>query len=458
MDINNQYKLENDPLGNIMIPSTVYYGPQTQRAVENFQISGIRLPRCFIKAQGIIKAAAATVNIELGKLKPELGHAIIKAAEEIIDGKWDSQFIVDVYQAGAGTSQNMNVNEVIAKRASEMLGGSSQIHANDHVNMSQSTNDTFPSALNMAAVELLQQKLLPAVEKLYQELYKKSEQLMPVLKAGRTHLHDGVPIRLGQEFQGYSGTILNIKKELEKNVDMLYELGLGGNAIGTTVFLSPDYTTKVVQEVSNRTGLPFRNTNNIFTFMQNMNEPIRCMLTLKELAIHLIKITSDLRLLSSGPRTGLAEITLPPVQPGSTVMPGKVNPAILEMTHMVCCQVIGYEAAISSAGMYSQLEINVLMPLIAHTLLQALELLSNAIQTLATKCINGIQANEQNCKTWMEASLSLVTGLSPKMGYDIASQIGLDADDKSKTIKQILVEKGLFTDEIQSAIDPSSMI
>jgi len=458
MKSSNQYRQESDPLGNIMVPSSAYYGAQTQRALENFQISGMRLPRSFIKAQGIIKAAAATVNVELEKLQADIGRAIIQAAEEVIEGRWDNEFVVDVYQAGAGTSQNMNANEVIANRASEIMGGTTKIHPNDHVNMSQSTNDTFPSALNMAAVEELLKRLLPALSQLQQELERKSEQLMPVLKSGRTHLHDAVPIRLGQEFSGYAGTISAIYKQLVENLDALYQIGLGGNAIGTTATLPDGYIPKIIKEVRQRTNLPFREPDNLFSFMQNMNEPIRCMLTLKELAIHLIKITSDLRLLSSGPRTGLAEITLPSVQPGSTIMPGKVNPAILEMTHMVCCQIIGYESAIATAGMAGQLEINVMMPMIAHTFLHSIELLSNTIPILVTKCISGIQADEENCKKWMEASLSLVTGLSSKMGYDIASLIGQKADEEKKTLEQILDEKGLLTDEIRKAIDPNGMV
>ena len=458
MNANNKYRLENDTLGNIMVPSTAYYGPQTQRAVENFKISGIQLPGPFIKAQGIIKASAATVNVELGRLSPEMGKAIIKASEEVIDGKWDAHFVVDVYQAGAGTSQNMNANEVIANRASEILGSSQRIHPNDHVNLSQSTNDTFPSALNIAAVETIIQRLLPSLAQLEQELQKKADQFMPVLKSGRTHLHDGIPMRLGQEFSGFAATINAVYRQIEGKLDALYEIGLGGNAIGTKINLPPEYIPKVIQEVCNRTKLPFREPVNIFAFMQNMSEPIGCMLTLKELAIHLIKITSDLRLLSSGPRTGLAEITLPSIQPGSTIMPGKINPAILEMTHMVCCQIIGYETAMATAGMASQLEINVMMPVLAHTLLHSIELLTNAIDTLSTKCINGIQANEEICKKWMEESLSLVTGLSPIMGYDIASQIGMKADEENKNLKEILQEKGLLTEEVIKAMDPKGMV
>ncbi|MBM4763311.1 aspartate ammonia-lyase [Bacillus sp. B15-48] len=457
----NQFREEYDALGKIMVPTEAYYGSQTQRAVENFQISGIRLPRTFIKAQGIIKASAASVHRELGKLSNDMGQAIITAAEEVIAGKWDEQFVVDVYQAGAGTSQNMNANEVIANRATQLLHNSTnpqRVHPNDHVNMSQSTNDTFHSALNIAAAENLKQQLLPAISQLNQSLERKSEEFMPILKAGRTHLHDAVPIRLGNEFSGYAGTIKEAYKQIEMTLDSLFEIGLGGGAVGTLINTDPNYPPKIIQEIRKRTNLPFREPANMFAFMQNTSAAIRLIQSLKELAVHLIKITSDLRLLSSGPRTGLAEITLPSVQPGSTIMPGKVNPAILEMTHMVCCQIIGYEAAIATAGISGQLEINVMMPVIAYTLLQSIELMSNAIPTLVTKCINGIQAKEEVCRGFMENSLSLVTALSPKMGYDLASQIGKQADEENKTIKQILKEKGLLTEEIEQLLDPEGMV
>jgi fumarate hydratase, class II len=461
MESSNLYRKENDTLGEIMVPASAYYGSQTQRAVENFQISGIRLPRSFIKAQGIIKAAAATVNMETGKLPTDKGNAIVLASEEVAQGKWDKHFVVDVYQAGAGTSQNMNANEIIANRASELLGGSLEnqlVHPNDDVNMSQSTNDTFPSAINMAAAANLVQKLLPAIGKLQQELEKKAVELMPILKSGRTHLHDAVPIRLGQEFSGYAETIKSSYQAIETTLDSLFEIGLGGSAIGTKMNVHPDYPPKVIQEVCRRTNLPFRQPSNLFKFTQNTSAPIRTMLALKELAIHLIKMTSDLRLLSSGPRTGIAEITLPSVQPGSTIMPGKVNPAILEMTHMVCCQIIGYESAITTAGIGGQLEINVFMPVIAHTLLHSIEILANAIQTLVTKCISGIQADEVMCEKSLQASLALVTALSPTFGYDLSSQIGKQADEQKKSIKQVLQEKGLLTPEVEQLLDPKGMV
>lgn len=461
MESQQRYRKENDPLGEVLLPINAYYGAQTQRAVDNFQLSGLKLPRSFIKAQGIIKASAALVNTETGKLSNEMGKAIVQAAEEVIIGNWDDYFVVDVYQAGAGTSQNMNANEIIANRASELLGGTKEsklVHPNDHVNMSQSTNDTFPSAMNMAAADNIVHRLLPSITQLVQALQKKSDELMPVVKSGRTHLHDAIPMRLGQEFLGYAGTIQAVLKKIEKNLDELYEIGLGGNAIGTLYNLDTQYIPKIMKEICQRTNLPFRESDNLFRFMQNPCAAIGMMLSLKELAIHLIKITSDLRLLSSGPRTGFSEITLPSVQPGSTIMPGKVNPAILEMVHMVCCQVIGYEAAIAAAGVAGQLEINVMMPVIAYTLLQAIELLSNALPILVTKCIEGIEANEERCKQLMEASLALVTGLSPSMGYDLASQIGMQADEENKTLEQVLQEKGLLTEETGKALDPNGML
>ena len=324
--------------------------------------------------------------------------------------------------------------------------------------MSQSTNDTFHSAINMAAAESLVNNLIPAIDGLVVALEKKSEELMHVVKSGRTHLHDAIPIRLGQEFSGYAGTISLTLKQLESNLDSLYEIGLGGKAIGTDFNLHPQYIPNIIKEVCKRTNLPFRSPQNMFGFIQNPGAAIRTMLILKELAIHLIKITSDLRLLSSGPRTGFSEISLPAVQPGSTIMPGKVNPAILEMVHMVSCQIIGYETAMATAGIAGQLEINVMMPVMAHTLIQSIELLTNAISTLVTKCINGIEGNVETCRKHMENSLALVTGLSTQMGYDLASEIGMTADEENKSIEQVLKEKGLLTKETKSAIDPNSMV
>lgn len=465
MSSTGQFRIEKDTLGEVKVPAYAYYGSQTQRAADNFQISGITLPRSFIRAQGIIKASAAQANMKLGELPDNIGRVIVQAAEEVIEGKWDHQFIVDVYQAGAGTSQNMNVNEIIGNRATELLGSSLdpsandfRVHPHNHVNMSQSTNDTFPSALHIATVENISEQLLPAIERLVKELNVKSEEFNSIIKSGRTHLHDAVPMKLGQEFAGYTDTIRFVYENIKASLDPFYEIGLGGNAIGTVINTHPDYPQTVIQEINSRINYPFRQPVEMFSFMQNRNAALRMMSVLKELAVHLIKITSDLRLLSSGPRTGLAEISLPPVQPGSTIMPGKVNPAILEMVHMICCRIIGNEAAMAAAGTAGQLEINVMMPFMAYSLLESIELLSNGIHTLVSKCVYGIEAKEENCRNWMMSSLSFVTGLSPSMGYDMASQIGMQADEQNKTIKEVLEELGLYSQEAAEALDPKKFV
>ncbi|HJV47364.1 MAG TPA: class II fumarate hydratase [Bacillota bacterium] len=456
-----KYRVERDSLGEVWVPASAYYGPQTQRAVENFPISGLRLPRAFIRAQGLIKVSAAMANMETGELDSKTAKAIIQAAEEVIEGKWDSYFVVDVFQAGAGTSQNMNANELIANRATELLGGSRYdhtVHPNDHVNRAQSTNDTIHVAINIAAAEMLHHQLIPSITSLEEELWKKAEKFASIIKSGRTHLQDAVPIRLGQEFSGYAQTITELKKHLQEASHALYSIGLGGNAVGTGINAHPQYASKAIAEIARRTGLPFAEPQNRFSFMQNTTAAIRVSGALKELAIHLIKITSDLRLLSSGPRTGLAEIQLPAVQPGSSIMPGKVNPVILEMIYMVASQVIGNDATITVAGNGSQLEINVMMPVIAFNLLQSIEILSNAILILTNKCMLGIEANLDQCTKWMEASLSLVTALNPIIGYDKAATMAKKAFTENKTLKQVLEEEGLYTKEVETALNPERMV
>ncbi|NGQ95834.1 class II fumarate hydratase [Brevibacillus sp. SYP-B805] len=455
------YRTMSDPLGEVTIPAEALYGPQTQRAVENFPISGLRLPRAFIRAQGIIKASAAAANRRTGQLEETIAQAIIQAAEEVIEGKWDAHFVVDVFQAGAGTSQNMNANEVIALRATELLGGTREsrlVHPNDHVNLAQSTNDTIPTAINISTAEMLQVHLLPSLRKLEQALWQKAEELMPVIKAGRTHLQDAVPIRLGQEFSGYAQTVSHLLTRLAEAQEGLYEIALGGNAVGTGINAHPRYAAYAIGEIARRTGMPFREATNRFAAMQNTSAAIHVHAVLKQLALHLIKITSDLRLLSSGPRTGLAELRLPAVQPGSSIMPGKVNPVILEMVYMVAAQVIGNDMSVTMAGVGSQLEINVMMPLIAFNLLFSITILSNAIQVLVDKCIMGIEANERQCTAWLEASLSLVTALNPFLGYDRAAAIAKKAYAEDKSLRQVLQEEGLWTPAVQEALDPARMV
>jgi fumarate hydratase class II len=456
-----EYRISKDSLGEVKVPADAYYGPQTQRAVDNFPISGLRLPRSFIRAQGLIKGAAAKAHREVGQLDSGLAEAIIQAAEEVADGQWDDQFVVDVYQAGAGTSQNMNANEVIANRASELLGEEERegrVHPNDHVNMSQSTNDTIHVAMNIAAAESIHHQLIPALSELERYLEEKAQEFMPIIKSGRTHLQDAVPIRLGQEFAGYAQTISESIQHIKQTMNSLYIIGLGGNAVGTGINAHPDYAGKAVKTIAEKTGLPFTEPNNRFTFMQNTNAAIKSSAALKELAVHLIKITSDLRLLSSGPRTSLAEIQLPAVQPGSSIMPGKINPVIPEMVYMVSSQVIGNDTAITTAGTGSQLEINPMMPVIAHNLLQSIDILANAAGVLSNKCIKGIEADQEKCRDWMEASLSLVTALNPIIGYDRASQLAKKAFDENKTLKQVIIEEDLMSKEVEEALDPEGMV
>jgi fumarate hydratase class II len=455
------YRIGRDSLGEVKIPASAMYGPQTQRAVENFPISGLRLPRAFIRAQGLIKASAAYANMHLKQLDEPRAKAIIQAAEEVIEGKWDDQFVVDAFQAGAGTSQNMNANEVIANRATQLLGGTmgtGAVHPNDHVNMAQSTNDTIHVAINIAAAETIHHQLLPALDSVVQVLWNKAGQFMPVIKSGRTHLQDAVPIRMGQVFSGYAKTLENAAERIRVTRESLYEIGLGGNAVGTGINAHPEYASTAVAEIARRTGLPFREPGNRFAFMQNTAAALQVHSALKELAVHLIKITSDLRLLSSGPRTGLAELRLPAVQPGSSIMPGKVNPVILEMIYMVAAQVIGNDAAITLAGAGSQLEINVMMPVIGHNLLQSITILTNSLTVLNTKCLAGLEVNRAQCEKWLEASLSLVTALNPLIGYDRAAALAKQAFEEEKTLQQVLREEGLWSAEIERALNPARMV
>ncbi len=445
-------RVSSDSLGEVHIPADAYYGPQTRRAVENFPISGMRLPRFFIEAQGLIKASAAAAHVKLNELETKIGDAIIRAAEEVIEGKWDHQFVVDVFQAGAGTSQNMNANEVIANRALELLGYERDrkdiIHPNDHVNKGQSTNDTIPAAMYIATYHAVHRQLLPVLNELYWALINRAAAFRHVLKSGRTHLQDAVPMRLGQEFAGYAAHIEAVTKQIVRISDDLLDIGIGGNAVGTGINTHPKYSTYVVEELRNRTGIKWRlpDEGKRFAFMQNPVVVVRVSGLLKELAIHLIKISSDLRLLSSGPRTGLAEIRLPAVQPGSSIMPGKVNPVLPEMMYMVCSQVIGNDTALSTAATGSQLEINVMMPVMAHLILQSISILSHGVKTFTIKCVEGIEANEENCHYWMEQSLGLVTMLNPIIGYDRAALLTYRAVEHGLSIKDVVIEEGVISE------------
>ncbi len=457
-----QFRTTHDTLGEVKIPIDAYYGAQTQRARDNFPISGLKLPRAFIKAQGLIKWAAAQAHLDLGELPKNMGQAIVTAAEEVIKGNWDDEFVVDAFQAGAGTSQNMNVNEVIASRAAELLGAErgnyEQVHPNDHVNKAQSTNDTIHVAINLAALDCLEPLLL-VLKRLHNTFQKKEEAFAHIIKSGRTHLQDAVPISLGQEFSGYAHTLHDQYQRLLQARSGLYEIGLGGNAVGTGINSHPQYAQRAIQYLAEKTGFPLRPAQGRFMFMQNTHGAIHLSGALKELALHLIKITSDLRLLSSGPRTGLAEIRLPAVQPGSSIMPGKVNPVMLEMMYMVCAQVIGNHETITIAGLGSQLEINVMMPVVAHNLLQSLTLLAHSMDVVEKKCILGIEADEKRCQYWVEQSLSLATALNPLIGYEKAAKIAKKAYQEGKRIIDVAKEEtGIDEKVLDKALDPNQLI
>jgi fumarate hydratase class II len=443
----------------IRLPEDVYFGIQTKRAVDNFPISNLRLPRRFIKAQGIVKLAAARANALLGLLDRKRLKAIERAATEVIKGRHDKHFVVDVYQAGAGTSQNMNVNEVIANRAIELLGGKKGdykiIHPNDHVNMAQSTNDTIPTALYISALESVNDEFLPALKTLYKTLLNKSREFKTVVKAGRTHMQDAVPMTLGQEFSGYAEAIRNDIQRIQNASQSLLYLPIGGNAIGTGINAHPRFRTCVIREIRKITGVRFRSCRNLFEGIQNLNPALELSASLRGMAITLIKIANDIRLLSSGPRTGFSEINLPAVQPGSSIMPGKVNPVMAEMINMVCFQVIGNDTTIAYATQASQLELNVMMPVIAYNLLFSIEILSNAVNAFTRRCLRGISANVKRCREFAELSTAIATALNPVIGYSQAAEVSKEAYKTGKTVAQVVVEKGILNErQARKLLDP----
>jgi len=445
------FRVERDSLGEIRVPADAYYGAQTQRALENFQISTLRFSKRFIRAFGVVKLAAARANVRLGLLDERLGEAITKAAQELINGRFDDQFPLDVFQTGSGTSTNMNVNEVIANRAAELLGGGrgerGLVHPNDHVNMAQSTNDVFPTAIHVAAVEALEQELLPALRRLADALSLKTEEFREVVKPGRTHLQDAVPITLGQEFSGYASMIEHGIRRVENAEAGLRELAIGGTAVGTGLNADPRFAELAVEEINALTGLGFRRAENPFEALQGRDAAVEASGALRGVAVSLMKIANDLRLMSSGPRTGLAEIRLPALQPGSSIMPGKVNPVIPEAVCMVAAQVIGNDAAITLAGQSGLLDLNVMMPLVAYDLLQSIELEANAAKALAEKCVQGIEADAERCLSLAERSLALITAIAPKIGYDRAAEIAKETAQSGKSIREIIVEKGWMTED-----------
>jgi aspartate ammonia-lyase len=441
------FRIEKDPLGEKPVPADALYGIQTLRAVENFPISGLKPLPALVDAVIWIKKAAALVHRQTGRLEPRLADAIVRAADEVLAGQHRDQFVVDVYQAGAGTSHNMNCNEVLANRANELLGtprGSyAPVHPNDHVNMAQSTNDVIPTALRLAVLATLGQ-LLAALDGLAAALADKGRQFDAVIKSGRTHLQDATPIRLGQEFTAYAHTITRHRDKLLQAAEWLRPLNIGGTAVGTGLNAEPEYPRLMVEHLRKLTVLDVREAEDRVQLMQSMGDAATMSGALRACALDLNKIANDIRLLASGPRTGLAELILPAVQPGSSIMPGKVNPSIAEMVNQVCYQVLGLDVTVAMASEAGQLELNVMMPVMAHNLVFAMLILGNAVRVFDERCIRGIEADAEQCGHWLERSPALVTALAPKIGYAEAAKLAKEAIASGLTVKQLVEQKGLL--------------
>jgi fumarate hydratase class II len=440
----SEYRIEKDSLGEVQVPAEAYYGAQTQRAIDNFHISGLRPWRAFIWSMATIKRAAAEVNRELGLLDPKIAGAIGQAAQEVIDGKWDDQFRVDVFQAGAGTSHNMNANEVIANRAIEILGGkrgdSKMVSPNDHVNMAQSTNDTIPTAIRLGVLWRLEE-LLTTLDRLAAALEAKAQEFDPIVKSGRTHLQDAVPVRLGQEFGAYAKAVRRDRDKIELAADGLRRLGIGGTATGTGLNAHPEYHARMVKKLSELTGLELIQSDDLFESMQAHSDAVFFSGSIRTLAQDLIRIANDFRLLSSGPATGLDEIRLPAVQPGSSIMPGKVNPVLAEMLNMAMFHVLGNDLTVTLAAQAGQLELNVMMPIIAHDLFEMMQIVIGSVNAFADYCVIGLKANEEKATGWLAKNAILVTALNPLIGYAKGAEIAKAAMARNITIREVCMEK-----------------
>jgi fumarate hydratase, class II len=456
-----QFRIEKDSMGEVKVPQQAYYGAQTQRAIENFPISPRRFPREFIRALGLIKLAAAQVNKDLGLLDEHLSTAIMRAAQEIAEGQFDADFAIDIYQTGSGTSTNMNANEIIANRGVELLGGdrgSRTIHPNDHVNICQSSNDVIPTAIHVAALERLEKHLLPALHDLQRALAAKAREFDEVMKIGRTHLMDATPIRLGQEFSGYARQIELGIRRLEHTRASLAELALGGTAVGTGLNAHPEFAKRVIHRLSELTGIEFREAENHFEAQGAQDALVEVSGALKTVAVSLMKIANDLRWMASGPRCGIGELTLPELQPGSSIMPGKVNPVIPESVLQVAAQVLGNDTVVTLGAQWGVLDLNTMLPVMAHNLLESIHLLGAAARNFAERCIVGIEANRQRCAELIEQSQSMCTALAPEIGYDAAAQIAKESFASGKTVRQIAQERRVLSAErLNELLDPRRM-
>ena len=454
-------RVERDSMGDLRVPADSYYGAQTMRAVLNFPISALRFPRSFVRALAQIKLAAAQVNLELGLLDADLADAIIVAAQEVADGALDDQFVVDIFQTGSGTSTNMNANEVISNRAIENLGGvlgsREPVHPNDHVNLGQSSNDVIPTAIHVAALGAINGGLVPALEHLRGSLAQKADEFMPIVKTGRTHLQDATPIRLGQEFLGYAGQMERGIARLQHAADQLSEVALGGTAVGTGVNAHPEFAGRMCAKLSEMLGNTIRETDNHFQAQSSLDAIVAGSGALKTVAVSLMKIANDVRWLGSGPRAGIGEIDLPEVQPGSSIMPGKVNPVIPESVCQVAAQVIGNDTTIAVAGQSGNFEINVMMPVAAYNLLESIDILASASRNFADQCISGLEATQRGPEM-VERGLAMVTTLVPHIGYDAAAAIAKEAQDTGKSIREVAALRTYLSQkELDAILDPESM-
>ena len=455
------YRIERDSMGEVRVPKTAYYGAQTQRAVENFPISGTGFPPTFIHTLGLVKYAAAVANEGLDLLDGQIATAIRDAAKEVIAGKHDKEFVVDIFQTGSGTSTNMNANEVIANRALELIGkdrGGKEIHPNDHVNMGQSSNDVIPTAIHVAVLGAISENLVPALTRLHDALKQKAAAFDHIVKIGRTHLNDATPIRLGQEFSGYARQIELAIERIRDASKGLQELALGGTAVGTGINTHLEFAARAIKVIAAETGLPFREAENHFEAQAARDAAVHVSGALKTLAVSLIKIANDIRWLASGPRCAIGEIGLPDTQPGSSIMPGKVNPVVCESVIQVAAHVIGCDATITICGQAGNFELNVTMPIVTLKLLESIEFTANAVNALTEKCVIGIEANEARCRELVEGSLAMVTALTPLIGYDAAARIAHEAVTTGKSVRQVAeLKKVLSEDQLESALDPWSM-
>jgi fumarate hydratase class II len=451
------HRIEKDSLGEVRVPKSAMYGAQTQRAFENFPISGQRFSRRFIQALGLIKAAAAETNKELGHLSARVADAIARAAREVAEGKFDEQFVLDIYQTGSGTSTNMNANEVIAHRASELLKGQA-VHQNDHVNFGQSSNDVIPTAMHVSARIAIDEELIPALEGLAAALRKKARAFDKVMKSGRTHLMDATPVRLGQEFGGYATQVERSVDRLQRGADELAELALGGTAVGTGINTDPKFAAKAIARLSKVTGLRFEEAEDHFEAQGAKDAFVSASGALNATAVALIKVADDIRWLASGPTSGISEIFLPAVQPGSSIMPGKVNPVMAEALIMVCARVMGNHLTVTIGGSRGNFELNVMMPVMAESFLESVKLLANAVNTFTDRCVVGIEANQKRARQLLELNPSIATALNPYIGYDKAAVVAKQSAKEGRSVRDVVKEQGLLKGaELDRALDVRTM-